>query len=172
MVSVQPKIKIEPLAPPHQQLLQTYLEFDGQYRGLINQEDSIRMNNTGIKRFIHDLKKDPSLVSRLTVTVAPNILKRLKPTDKKHLLTDYMNMLKSNENKLVGVGEQRKHKADEIGQLRVNCFKLFGKKLMSQHDFTAEMLSEMLVEKPAIKDMREEDVLNNAIAAAAKADKK
>ena len=149
------KSKIRPLAPIQMQTLQNFMNMDNLLRGLIKQEDEIKMNVDGARRFLHDVKKNRNMLDDFLVPTGNGMLRKLKtPTAKKDYIDNINKNLHMLENQYAGVLEQHNHKADDYGEAVIHLYKTLCSVLKTHYSFTDESLTYLLRDREEAVEIR------------------
>lgn len=139
------KCKIKPISPIQMQALQSFMNIDKIFRGLIQQEDQVNMNIKGAKLFLHDIRKNRNMLDDFLVPTGNGMMRHLKtPNAKKDYIGNINKNLRTLENQYAGVLEQHSHKSDEYGEAIILLFKNMASMLKNNYDFTDDSLIYLL----------------------------
>lgn len=144
-----------PLNPIQMQVLQAFINTDKIFRGLIKQEDQIKLNVEGGRRFLHDVRKNRNMLDDFMVPTGNGMFKKLRtPTAKKDYIDNINKNLRTLENQYAGILEQHNHKADEYGEVVIHLYKTLASILKVQYGFTDESLTYLLHDREETVEIR------------------
>jgi len=149
------KSNIRPFSPTQISSIQNFINVDNMFRGLIKQEDEIKMNVDGARRFLHDIKRNRNMLDDFLVPTGNGMLKKLRtPTAKKDYINAINQNLKTLENQYAGILEQHNHKADEYGEAIIMLYKNLSSMLKYYYGFTDESLTYLLHDREKAVEIR------------------
>lgn len=159
------KCTIMPLSPIKLQNLQNFINVDNVFRGLIKQEQQVKMNLDGAKRFLHDAKKNRNMLNDFLVPVGNGMLKKLSsPHAQKEYIANINKNIQTIENQYAGILEQHSHKSDDYGEALVLLYKNLASTLKYYYNFNDESLTYLLHDrKNATKVERTKEEINEDI---------
>lgn len=159
------EIKIEALNPKQVPIINIYLSCEKTYSGIRQQEEQIKNMLKALRDEQHRLAKDRNGKYANTKMVQDTTgFKSLSiPENLKEFKINLGKAIQRTENQLNGVTEQRRHWSDELGEKRVELFKLIGRILKTQHNISFEEMVDYLKEKQEIQDMRPNGEIDKTI---------
>jgi len=162
---------VKPISPIQMQSLQTFLNIDKMFRGLIKQEDQTKINIDGARRFLHDIKKNRNMLDDFIVPTGNGMMRKLRtPSAKKDYIENINKNLRNLENQYAGILEQHNHKADEYGEAIIMLYKNMASMLRYYYGFTDESLTYLLHDREeAVKIERSKEEIEEDIKKAIEA---
>jgi len=150
------KVSIEALNPKQVPIMQVYGEIEKLYSGVRQQEEKTKNMLKALREEQHRHAKDRNgKYARTKMVQDVTGFKSLSiPENLKEFRENLNKTIMQIENQLNGITEQRRHRGDDLGEKRVEVFKLFGRILKTQHGVSYKDMLDYLEEKSEVKDMR------------------
>jgi len=157
---------VEAFAPRHLSVFNEMQQIDNLYRGVCKEEDQRRMHINGLMEVLKKLKKKNSL----SVMIANGLFEDVSPEGRRQLIKNTNDSINNLMDGYKGIIEQRKHRSDELGYVRVRAFKAIAETLIYWHGFNHSDLMDLLTEKPVVKDKRDIGEIDEDIRLAMESD--
>jgi hypothetical protein len=141
----QPPIKVEAFRPAELPVFKDLMEYNKLYFGICQQQEKIRIGLTDISKKLRELKTDRN--PDLLTPWGGGLYKRITQANKKELIQHLSKRRQQIESQYKDITEQRRHRADELGEKRLNALRLLFRLLKEQHDFEEQELIDILTEK-------------------------
>jgi len=136
--------------PNEVDILQKLTAMDNLYRSMSTDED----NHLKQMHAFKDVMKKLRSKNVMHVQIANGLTEDVTPSIRKTLIDNTNKSFNAVNDKYKGIVEQKKHRADELGEARIRMFKMLGDILKYQHGLSVDDLNMYLVEKPSVEAKR------------------